>query len=377
MSLPRLLRLLLVPTAVVAVARIPFPPTVNPGTELAALPEPPIPSDPLELVPSSAQPVQDATQRAAIVGLLADAKVLASVRAYPYDLRTTFTVVGSSSSDGAWQLENISPGRGLYRWTAEGPGYSVVNLFQNRMLYSNQPGAGIPLRLAQVRAAIFYVDSVFGPRASIRTASANLNGTELTCALTERMSAPKTATGGRLWEEAEFCVDPKSGLLMTYSPVPGLYILYDYTNALHFYDKIIPGKFTITEAGRTVIEARNESLTDPAKLDPSLFEPSGLNSVGAGPLESPPWNMRSSQYSANGSTNPTLQVVVLHAMVSPDGHMTESEVLASSDSNLNQRALNHLVEWQNLRGMEGDAQPGASPQSHELFFTLRFMIGGG
>ena len=349
------------------------PPPASPRAFLANLSQPPVPSDPLELAGSNAQPVQDASQRAAIVSLLANARALSNVRAYPYDLKTSFTASNSSSSDGTWQLENISPARGSYRWTAQGPNYSVVNLYRNTLLYSNQSAASIPIRLAQVRAAIFYVNTLFGPRASIRTTTANLNGTEVTCALTERMAMPKSTTGGRLWDESEFCVDPKSGLLMTYSPAPGIYISYDYSNALHFHDKIIPGKFTITEAGHTVIEAQNESAGTPANLDPTLFDPAGLDPVGAGPLETPPSNFRSTEFNGASGTNLAMQVVVLHGMITPDGHFTDPEVLASSDSSLNQRALDRFANSQNWRMADDSQQPGASPQSHEVFFTLRFV----
>ena len=343
------------------------------------LAQPAVPSDPLELAAVSAQPIGDAAQRAAIISLLANAKSLSNVRAQPYDLKTTFNVTGSSGSDGTWQLENISPGRGLYRWTAQGPGYSVVNLYRNGMLSSNQPDANVPLRLAQVRAAIFYVDSVFGPHASIRTTTANLNGLDLTCALTERITAPKSSTGGRLWNEAEFCVDPKSGLLITYSPVPGVYIQYDYSNAIHFHDKTIPGKFIIAEAGHTVVEAINESVTDPTNLPQSLFDASTLTAVGAGPLEAPPFTMHSREFLVDPSTTPpsvAMQVVIVHAVLTPDGHIAEPEALAASDSSLTQRALDRVKNWENRRMAFNDAQPGASPQSHEVYFTFEYVVPG-
>lgn len=357
-----------------AFAQAPTPMVAPPRVAFANLPQPAVPADPLELVAGNAQPVQDAVQRAAIISLLTHSRALSNVRAYPYDLKTSFTAFGSAGSDGSWQMENMSLGGGSYRWTAEGPGYSVVNLYQNTLRYSNQAGGNIPLRLAQVRAAIFYVDSVFGARASIRTAAASLNGTEVTCALAERMTAPKTTTGGRLWDEVEFCVDPRTGLLMTYSPVPGLYILYDYSNAVHFHDKTIPGKFTITEGGRTVIEAHTESVGDP-KDDPSLFSPAGLSAVGAGPTEMPPMMIRSYQYNAAALSTATVQIVVLHGMATADGHFAETEVLSSSDSNLNQQALDLLTNRQ--RPFLNDSQqPGASPQSQEFFFTFQFVVAG-
>lgn len=350
---------------------------------LQNLPQPAVPADSLELVTGSAQPVTDAAQRATIISLLSNSRSLSNVRPYPYDLKTSFIAYGSSFSDGAWQMENTSagPGNGRYRWTAQGPDYSVVNLYQKSLLYSNQSGASMPLRLAQVRAALFYVDSVFGPHASIRITSASLNGVELTCALTERMTAPKTTTGGRLWSESEFCVDPKTGLLITYSPVPGLYVQYDYSNAIHFKDKIVPGKFVITEAGHTVVEASNDSVTDPPAADSPLFSSSGLTSVGVGAVESSPSSMRSLESTVDFSTNPSpaslaLQIVIVHGMIAPDGHITESEILSSSDPNLNQRATDRLTIWQSRRFMFNDTQPGTSPQSHEGYFVFQFVVPG-
>lgn len=348
-----------------------------PQVAVADLQQPAVPADPLELVGSNAQPVQDPSQRAAILNLLANAKALSNVRAGPYDLKTTFTSFGSSSSDGNWQLENVAPGHGVYRWTAQGPGYSVVNLNKEKLIYSNQPNVGITLRLSQVRSAIFYVNTVFGARASIRTASANLNGVELTCALTQRMSPPKSAAGGRLWDEEEFCIDPKTGLLVTYSPVPGLYIQYDYSNAVHFHNRIIPSKFTIAEGGRTVVEAHTQSVSDPTNLDPSLFDPSGLSAVGVGPMETPPSNFRNMEFPPQGSSTVSLQFVVLHAMASPDGHLSDPEILASSDSSQNQHALERLAKWQNRPMMKDLQQPGAAPQSHEIFFTFQFLVPAG
>ena len=264
-----------------------------------ALAQPPVPNDPLELV-TAAQPIQNPEQRLAATSLLANARALSNVRAQAYDLKTTFTSNGSSSSDGSWSMEDISPSSGLYRWTAQGPSYSAVNLYSNRILYSNQPSGAVPLRLAQVRTAIFFVYPATGPHVSLRTAAGNLNGVQVSCVLVSHTNR-KSSASGRRWEESEYCVDPKSGLLMSYSPAPGIYVLYDYSNAIRFHNKVIPGKFTITEAGQTVIQARTESVTDPTNMDPAIFEPAGLNQIGVGPLMRPPWHVVSSV--GSGATN--------------------------------------------------------------------------
>jgi hypothetical protein len=81
-----------------------------------SLPQPPVPNDPLELVAGDAQPVRDAERRAAATGLPKRAQELSNVRAYAYDLKTTF--VSSGASQGSWSLEDTSPLHGVYRWTA-------------------------------------------------------------------------------------------------------------------------------------------------------------------------------------------------------------------------------------------------------------------
>src|ERR1700722_6690904 len=336
-----------------------------------SLAQPPVPNDPLELV-ADAQPIQNAEQRLAATSLLANARSLSNVRAQPYDLKTTFTSSGASPSDGSGSMEDISPSGGLYRWTAQGHSYPAINLYINGLLYSNQPSGGVPLRLAQVRTAIFFMYPVTGPRASLRTAAGNLNGIDVSCVLVSHTSR-KSSAGGRRWEESEHCVDPKSGLLMSYSPAPGMYVLYDYTEAIRFHHKIIPGKFTITHAGQTIIQARTESLTDPARLDRAIFEPSGLNQIGVGSLMARPLHVLDTVDSGRADPSRAIQVVVLHGMLSPEGALSETEIVSSTDAALNQSALDRAAKWQQWRA-GSDAEPGATPQSHEVFFTVQFAV---
>ena len=143
-------------------------------------------------------------------------------------------------------MEDTSPSGSLYRWTAQGPGYSAVHLTANRILYSSQMPDALPLRLVQVRDAIFHAQVAIGPRASLRTATASLSGANVTCVLISRNAITPVATvGGRHWDEEEYCVDPKAGTLVTYSLAPGLYVNYDYSKAVQFHGKLIANKFTI------------------------------------------------------------------------------------------------------------------------------------
>lgn len=335
------------------------------------LPEPPVPSDPLELVTGNAQPVQDVNQLAEIINLLANAHQYSNVRAQPYDLKTTFTVSGSLSS-GVWQAEDTSPGKGQYRWTIQGPDFSAVNLNLNRIFYSSQPAGALPLRLVQAREPIFYNEPFIGSRATLRTANASWNGVALVCALIVHNAMRPAATGGRQWEEDEYCADPKAGTLVTYSPAPGSYIAYDYSKNLTFHGKLIANAFTVTQAGQTIIEAQIQSVTDP-ETNPAEFQPAGLNQLGVGPVMSSPWRSRV-RLPAPGSSAPagTTRIVALHGLQSPNWQISDAEVFASSDPSLNDAALAFVSKW--TGGMMGDEpNAGVTPQSHEFIMTIEYQ----
>ena len=361
----RFSRLLFSPALIVFL----LPPLVSAQrVNMQALAEPRVPGDPLELVTADAQPVQNAEQRAAAVQLLDKARTLFNVRAQAYDLKTTVT-----TSDGAWNLEDVSPGHGVYRWTAQGPSYDVVNLYTGGMLYSTQPSGGLPLRLAQVRSAIFHTYPWVGTRASTRTATGSLNGAQVNCVLITHTPPARTSAGPRLWEEAEYCADAQSGRLVTWSLAPGVYVAYDYSHPVQFHNASLPGAFTITQDGRVAADVRVESLTDPGNADDTPFKPTGLAAAGVGPLMSEPWMVRTMVARGVNSPNAAMQVVVVHGMLTPDRKMTETEIVASSDSSLNQAALDQAAQWQSWQAEE-DSQPGATPQAHEVYFTVRFAV---
>jgi hypothetical protein len=332
--------------------------------------EPPVPSDPLELITGDAQPVTDVNQRAEIIDLLVHAHQRSNVRAQPYDLKTTFSVSGPLST-GQWQLEDTSPGAELYRWTAQGPGYSAINLNVSRIFYSTQPATSLPLRLIQVREAILKSEAVVGPRATLRTANASLDGVDLVCALIAHNAIAPAGSGGRQWEEQEYCVDPKAGTLITYSEAPGLYFHYDYSKALQFHGKLIPNGFTITQAGQTVVEAQTESVSDPVN-NPEAFQTTGLNQIGVGATMSSAWQYRVRLPLPGAAPGAPAQVVELHALQSPGGQVSDVELLASSDAALNEAAIAFAAKWQG--GMMGqEPQAGATPQSHEVVMTIEYV----
>ena len=331
-----------------------------------------MPSDRLELVAGSAQPIQDVSQRMALVDLLGTAFQQSNVRTLPYDQKTTFTTFGSSPSDGAWKLRDTTNGKGGYRWTAEGPAFSVENLFvKNNVLYSNQPASPLPLRLAQVRGLIFFKTTPLGPRASLRFAAVSLDGVELQCVLLSYTARPNVDTSGRHWQEAEYCVDPKSGNLITYSPVPGVYVRFDYSKALAFHDKLVPNKFTVTQGGSALIEGQIDSITDPP-TDTALFQPSNLTPIGVGAVMTQPWRYRMTLPATDAHAGDAGAIVVLHGMQPPAGKLTDLELVDSTNPGLNRLALAFAANWGGGIPPE-NAEPGVTPQSHEVFLTLHYV----
>lgn len=343
-------------------------------TMLKLLPEPPIPSDPLELARDGAQSAEGAEQRAAVLELLSRARSVSNVRPHAYDLKTTFTSFGTMPSDGVWTLEDTSPGAGVYRWSAEGPGYSAVYLSVGRLQYGNRPTGGAPLRLAQVRDAIFSEFPSIGNYASLRTTDASLGGVMLRCVLVLKGVGGAAVRGGRRWGEAEYCVDAQSGALVTYSPVPGLYVHYDYASAFHFHDKLIPNAFTIFEAGRTVIEAKTVSVEDAPNASSAIFRPDGLQQLGLGIA------MGSGEIMTDFGiadvnqklAHPKMEVAVGHGVTDGTGKLTELELLASSDPDVNDRLMNHMKRWRTKAAAVG-AQRGTTTPAHEVIVVFSFF----
>jgi hypothetical protein len=346
--------------------------------DFQTIPRPPAPPDPLELVTGPAAPVQDALQRMAALSRLSKAQELSNVRGQPYDLKTTFISSGGLASDGNWMLEDTARGR-KYRWTAQGPNFSAVNLYPDSVqngLYGNQQSGNLPLRLLQVRSAIFFrVPASIGTMTSVRTATGLLTGAEQRCVLLVIGAGSRSFTGARNWEESEYCVDAQTGLLTTYSPVPGLFVHYDYSQAIRFHGKLIANAFTIWEAGQKVAEATTVSVNDPPDVTDPIFSPTGLLPLGAGRTMNPGMNMPIVMPVPGHplpvtNSDAAIQVIALHGNVSGDGQLREVEVLASTDSTLNQTALDAAKSWTQGRRQ---GQPGATAQSSEMILTFEFV----
>jgi hypothetical protein len=333
-----------------------------------------VPGSPLELVTEGARLARTAEEREAVIALLTKARQLLNVRAQPYDLKTTFAVSSSAAANGTWILEDTYPSSGLYRWTAQGPAYSAIYLLKNNIQYSDQRGAAIPLRLIQVREAIFFTYPVVTEQTRLRAADASLNGLNLRCALLQQRFdlLGEALPPGRSWDEFEYCIDPRSGLLVTYSPAPGLYIHYDYSKAFRFHKQIIPGAFSIAVARETVIEAKIQSLRNPIKRNRNQFEPGELSQLGVGPMMTTGVGMYGQLQVPSDlvSDQGTGDMVIAHGELSSDGRVSNVEILTGTNTSLNPYAMDRASRWR--RPEAAPDQPGTTPQTREVIF--RFAV---
>ncbi len=361
------------------------------GVDLNALPNSPVPVDALEVVIGPAQSVSTAEERAAAINLLTKARALSNVRSRPYHLKTSFRSMGSLPSDGAWTLDDISSDARIYRWTAQGPGYSAVNLYTDTtqgVMYSDQPTASIPIRLAQARAAIFFSFGGVSPNSGLRTATGVLDGKVQSCVLRSIGPQSQSMTGSRSWLEDEYCVDQATGLLTVYSPQPGLYVHYSYSTAPNFHGVFVATGFEIEQAGRTILEAKTDSVTDPPDAKDPMFSNAGLTAAGVGQGMTASRNvdmMPPTACFARGNPDacagtPTVQVVGLHGMISPEGQLATPRSRRRAYPNLYSEPATrptmllregYQVAWHNPENL--------TPQSQEAFVTLRmfqaFMLG--
>jgi hypothetical protein len=333
---------------------------------------PAVPNDPLELATGAVQVAETADQRAAILGLLERARQNNNLHApagAPFDLKVSFVSSGQSLYTGAGDLEEIWVTPGTWRWTAHLGSYSQVRVFHQGLAYDTNAHAYLPLRLHMVRSAIFWPVAGNFAGSLIRMAPANWKGAPVTCALISGPRSEASATPGRRWQEEEFCIDPKSGLLQTYSVAPGIYYAYDYSSALRFHGSTLARQISIVENGSTVLQVQLDNIQDAGAVDAATFAPTQqMQAPGAiirGPLRWP-------QFAQSGSASTgTIQPIIVHAELDANGKVLEAEALQTSDTALSEAAL-QLVKNSNYGPALGQRDV---PLQREVFINVQFQPG--
>ena len=249
------------------------------------LPIAPVPSDLHELVTGVVKVLDETDQRATVLGLVERARQNSDLHApsgHPFDLKVSFDASGDLPQTGHGKMEEIWLEVWKWRWTGNLGSYTQKRIMNGR-LYDDNPSV-MPLRLQMVRGAIFWPIHM-GANELLRISPGTWNGSPVMCVLISQPRYQAAQFGGRSWEESEFCIDTKSGLLQTYSPAPGLYAVYDYENPVRFHTSVLPRTITFYGSGSSVLTIHLDSITDATHVDPKLLQPTAkMQSQAAGPL---------------------------------------------------------------------------------------------
>jgi len=333
-----------------------------------------IAGDPIEMVTGQVSAV-DASSRTDAVRLLEQARNQYALRGTrrAYDLKVAFTVKsgGITELDGDWTMEDVFDTRQGLRWTATGPGgYTITRISRNGMLYGDDTGAYVPLRLQEARAALFdpmpSAENV--NRASIRTSIVARNGVALTCVLLSSSGNGMITAAGRRWDESEECIDPQSGLLQVHSQVPGRYYSYDYSNAVKLADRTLPRQVTVNEGGRAVSTITVESFTELSAADAALFQPTDKMKSKGRPITLGGAQKVSRTFGPNPPARTTMaQTVCVFGVVTPSGQLMEAHSL--QPSNPDSAAAVAAAKQMSFAGL---TPPGQQPQQFFVFVIGKF-----
>jgi hypothetical protein len=302
----------------------------------------PVPGDPLELATGPAVIADTPEKRSAILNLLERARQNNNLHVKgmkPFDLKASFNSNGSPGNTGAGILEESWLSGTTWKWSEHLGDYSQLRIFHNGIAYDSNPGSYQPLRLQMIRQAVFWPVAGNFANDVIRVAEANWNGKPVTCALIAGPRANASQAAGRQWIEEEFCIDPATGFLQTYSIAPGIYDVYDYSNAFEFHGHSIARRITIVENSIPVATVELNEMTDLNTADGSLFIP-GADMKGPGIMIGPP--MRFPQVAKNNvaaAATGVVQPIIIHAALDVSGRVLEAEALQTSDSALSNAAL--------------------------------------
>lgn len=335
----------------------------------------PIPADPLEVVTGQSKVIDDAQERAAVFELLERARQNATFQAGgapPYTMKVSFEAAGNVLYTGAGTMRETWRSTRNWRWSAQLGGYSQDRLLAGGRMHDKRSDSFVPMRLQMVRGALLW-PMWFNPRALTRVAAAKLGDTDVLCGL---LSSPindpelMASEPGRRWVETEFCVDPKLAVLRSYSEAPGIYTVYDYTNAYQFHGHLVPRTITISEAGSTVLTIHVDSIADPTPSDLALLEPTpDMQNVGPQPALGVAYRIPQYVRAGEGMTKtPIVEPVIVHAIVGTDGRVLDAEALQNYNPQMTAAALD-LV-----RRSTYSIQRGEWPNTQrEYFINVKFL----
>lgn len=335
------------------------------------IPVAPVPPDPFELVTGPTQVPATPADRAALVALMLNAteKYALHARGGPaHVLQISFNAAPTTLyAGGAGQLRETWISGQNWRWDASMGDYSLLRISSNTAIYDQDPNRPIPIRLKMLANAVFAPIEAAPRRATIRSATVPWKGAQITCIMTSGQGNEQVGAQGRQWYEKEFCIDPATGLLDIASLAPGIYTVYDYSNALQFHGRTLPGRITISEAGSTVLDAQLTSIADIDPNDASPFTPTA-QMIAQGTATAMGAPERFPMQVAAAIPGNMIQPAIVHATFDTQGTVIEAEALQSSS--LGAAALEKVKAMQ--FGMIKTAS-GAPPVEREAYINVRLV----
>lgn len=292
----------------------------------------PVPLDIEEPVKGSIRALSSVTERAAGLSLLEHARQNSDMHLAgtpPFRLDVNFLASGNVAYVGSGTLSETWLSGQRWTWNADFSGYSETRIGHGQQGFEEEPVPSVPMRVHMVREAVFWPVR-FGPGAKLRAATALRHGKTLTCLLLNGQADPETPM--RLWAEQEYCIDNASGLLDVFSPAPGTYFDYDYGRN-DFHGRMVPDRITASVGGFRVLDVQivisDASPESVPAVATAAYRPGITLEAGRKFLISAPSNLATS----------SIQTVIVHAALSPEGAVLEEEVSASEDPRLSQAAL--------------------------------------
>ena len=346
----------------------------------------PLPNDPLELATGPTKVLDTPQLRALVLGLLEQARQnngMHTAGTAAFDLKVSFNSSGQNRYAGPGDLEETWINGRTWRWTAHLADYSINRIFYRGGAFDEKSSGPVPLRLQMVRAAVFWpVSGNFAP-AYLRVATAKWDGADVMCILRSRgpadaePDAPEDAedaksadNSGRRWGEREYCIDPRTGLLRTYSEAPGVYTVYDYNDVtIHFHGRSLARQITVVEGGTTILQIHLDSIEDPHVTDPNFFTPTS-QMLAAGPQPMMSGVLRFSQFASAAGRAGVIQPIVVIATIDKKGKVEEAETPQGPDPSLSEAALS-LVRRSIYKRWESES----APRQRLAYINVKFVPG--
>lgn len=326
----------------------------------------PTPTSPFDPVTMPATSLVTPGDRARALELLDRARqnyYLEIPRGPSFSLTASFVSSGQLTYEGSGSIEEVWAAPNLWKFSARVGDFSMTRVQVRGPVMGQASADAIPARIQMARTLVTDPVPAIGQGPMLRSADVNWRGMKLTCVL---VSGDVPGGIPRHWVEMEWCIDPESGLLHTYSIAPGVYAIYDYSRPVNFEGHTLAGEITVYKNSAKVMDIRLESVRAMGQLADAEFQP-GADAQTMRPMGDFGRAMRG-QRIVDGPREPgiPIQPVIVHATFRSDGTVSEIEPITETNPELVERAVALVREIH-----FGRMPPGAQ---QEMYIGVQFML---